>query len=170
MSLTEQQKLQKLYLNTAEQWIEDEEKTKKYCLEAWEEGRAWTKESEEVQNLDKYISYLLGKQWPNKRPSYKATPVNNRLLRTLEETQAILTDIRHIYQVKALNKIWDDQAKMLTRITKAWWIQNDSDMEVAMVLVHAYLSTGYIRIGGIRIWPMGRRKNCRIGPVSSTNQ
>lgn len=104
------------------------------------------RDSKEIQSLPTDILYLMGEQWPTRRPSYKASPVNNRLLRSMEQTVAILTDIRPIYEVKSHDDIFDDQAELMTNITKAWWLKNDVDFQLAMAVIYAYLTTGWLRI------------------------
>lgn len=114
------------------------------------------RDSREMQNVPRDILYLMGDQWPTRRPSYKASPVNNRLMRSMEQTVAILTDIRPIYEVKAHDDTFDDQAKLMTKIIKAWWLKNDVDFQLAMAIIYAYLSTGFLRIVWNRLLANGR--------------
>jgi hypothetical protein len=133
------------------------------------------RDSKEIQNLPTDIIYLMGDQWPTRRPSYKASPVNNRLLRSMEQTVAILTDIRPIYDVKAHEDTWDDQAELLTKITKSWWLKNDIDFQLSMAIIYAYLTTGYLRIawnkqlcggrGDFQLYPLSPYDLIPIGPA-----
>lgn len=121
------------------------------------------------------IMYLMGEQWPMRRPSYKASPVNNRLLRSMEQTVAILTDIRPIYEVKSNDSLFDDQATLMTKIIKAWWIKNDVDFQLAMAVIYAYLTTGFLRIvwnrnlcngrGDFQVYPCSPYDVTPIGPA-----
>lgn len=118
--------------------------------------------------------YLMGDQWPSRRPSYKASPVNNRLLRSMEQTVAILTDIRPTFVVKAHDDVFDDQAELLTKCTKAWWMKNDVDFQLAMAIIYAYLTTGFLRIawnprlaegrGDFQVYPLSPYDVMPIGP------
>jgi hypothetical protein len=133
------------------------------------------RDSKEIQNLPADILYLMGDQWPTRRPSYKSSPVNNRLLRSMEQTVAILTDIRPTFVVKAHDDTFDDQAELLTKCTKAWWNKNDVDFQLAMAIIYAYLSTGFLRIawnknlangrGDFQIYPLSPLDVMPIGPA-----
>jgi hypothetical protein len=145
-----------------------------WCRYAFEEGKHFMKGSDEVQKQDEYIGYLLGKQWPKNRPSYKSAPINNRLMRLMEKLEAVLTDLKPTYEVSTHNKAYQDQAEILTKTTKAWWMNNDNDLQMAMAVIHAYLSTGYLRIkwnptlmggmGDFELEPLGIAEIMPIGP------
>lgn len=123
-----------------------EKRRKDWCHAAFSEARNFMTTSEEVIAFDKYLRYLMGNQWPMKRPSYKASPVNNLLLRSMEETVAVLTDIRMAYEVTSENKNWDQTAQVLTKTAKSWWVNQNIDMSMAMAVIHAYVTTGFLRI------------------------
>lgn len=157
--------------------IELHQRRKEWLHAALEEKDAWMKDSTEANEMPKQILYLLGQQWTSRRPSYKASPVNNRLIRMMEETIAILTDIRPVFSVKSTDKMYDDQAELMTKITRSWWLKNDVDFKLAMGLIYAYLSTGYLRIvwnhrlcdgrGDFQIQPMSLYELGPIGPSHS---
>jgi hypothetical protein len=142
---------------------------------ALDEGSAWMRDSKEIQSLPNDIIYLMGDQWPTRRPSYKASPVNNRLLRSMEQTVAVLTDLRPVYEVKSQDDLFDDQSELLTNITKAWWVKNDVDFQLAMAVIYAYLTTGYLRIawnkllcggrGDFQLYPLSPYDLIPIGPA-----
>lgn len=111
-----------------------------------DEADAYQRDCRELQDMPRDILYLMGDQWSNRRPSYKASPVNNRLLRSMEQTIAILTDISPNYEVKSNDDTFDDQAAIQTKTIKAWWKKNDVDFQLAMTVIYAYLSTGFMRV------------------------
>ncbi len=133
------------------------------------------RDSKEMNNLPTDIAYLLGEQWPTNRPKYKASPVNNRLMRSMEQTVAILTDIRPTFEVKANDAIFDDQATLLTKTVKCWWADNDVDFQLAMSIIYAYLTTGFLRIvwnkqlcngrGDFQVYPLSPFEVKPIGPA-----
>lgn len=141
---------------------------------AKDEAYAWMKDSKEIQNLPTDILYLLGDQWPARRPSYKSSPVNNRLMRSMEQTVAILTDLRPDAEVKATDDTFDDQATLQTKTIKGWWQRNDVDFQLAMGVIYAYLSTGFLRIvwnrrlangrGDFQVYPLSPYDVLPIGP------
>lgn len=140
-----------------------------------EEADAWMRDSREMQALPQDILYLMGEQWPARRPTYKASPVNNRLLRSMEQTVAILTDIRPTYEVKSHDDTFDDQALLKTKTVRAWWMKNDVDFQLAMAVIYAYLSTGFLRIvwnkllaggrGDFQVYPCSPYDLKPIGPA-----
>ncbi len=125
----------------------NEGRIRSFCSAAYEAGVRHLESSEEVRDLQKNIAYVMGQQWPRQRPTYKAAPVNNRLLRQLEEVTAVLTDARQTYEVKSLNGNYANQAEGLTKTNKAWWSMSDNDFWLAMACMWAYISTGWLRIG-----------------------
>lgn len=139
------------------------------------EADSWMRDSGEMQRLPEDILYLMGEQWSKRRPSYKSSPVNNRLLRSMEQTVAILTDIRPIFEVKANDDTFDDQAALLTKCIKSWWMKNDVDFQLAMAIIYAYLSTGFLRIvwnrdlcngrGDFQVYPLSPYDIKPIGPA-----
>lgn len=147
---------------------------KDWCHAAWSESQNFMTTSEEVIAFDRYLRYLMGQQWPTKRPSYKASPVNNLLLRSMEETVAVLTDIRMAYEVTSENKTWDQTAQVLTKTAKSWWVNQHVDMSMAMAVIHAYVTTGFIRLvwnpklfngkGDFQAIPEGVNSVMPIGP------
>jgi hypothetical protein len=142
---------------------------------ALDEADSFQRDSRELQDLPRDILYLMGDQWPTRRPSYKASPVNNRLLRSMEATVAILTDISPDYEVKANDDTFDDQAKLLTKTIKYWWKKNDVDFQLAMAVIYAYLTTGFLRIvwnrlaangkGDFQVFPLSPYDLKPIGPA-----
>lgn len=125
----------------------DRERAILYWLNnAYEEAAYFLDQSEEVKEVDKYITYLLGKQWPGRRPAYKAAPVNNRLWKLLVSLMSYLTDIKPTWEVTATNHLYDDKAKVLNDVTEAWWLAEDVDMALSQIIVYAALSTGYGRL------------------------
>jgi len=151
-----------------------EKRLKEYCHTAHEQAWQYMSASEEVRQVDQHISYLMGNQWPSKRPSYKAAPINNRLLRQLEEVTAVLTDVRPTFEVQTLNKIYHEQAEIHTKTNKAWWTMQDNDLALGQATIHAYLSTGFLRVvwnsslmggeGDFQLVPLGISQVMPIGP------
>ena len=148
---------------------------KEWLRAANDEADAYQRDSRELQEMPRDILYLMGDQWPARRPRYKAAPVNNRLLRSMEQTVAILTDLSPSYEVKASDEVFDDQAALLTKTCKAWWIKNDVDFQLAMAVIYAYLTTGFLRIcwnprlangrGDFQVYPLSPYDVKPIGPA-----
>lgn len=142
---------------------------------ALDEADSFQKDSRELQDMPRDILYLMGDQWPSRRPSYKSAPVNNRLLRSMEQTVAILTDISPDYSVKSNDDTFDTQAELQTKTIKYWWKKNDVDFQLAMAVIYAYLTTGFLRIawnrslaggrGDFQVYPLSPYDLKPIGPA-----
>ena len=128
---------------------------RRWTESAYEEAQWEYSQNAESQHIDKYMDYLLGKQWPRERASYKSAPVNNRIWRLFWELLALLTDARPFIDIRSTDKLYDQQALMLNKCMKAWWLDAEADMVLAMTIVYALLSTGYNKF----TWNPDLRKN-----------
>jgi hypothetical protein len=117
-----------------------------WCQAVFEEAKDELERYEDIVQLDRYINYLMGRQWTERRPSYKAAPVSNRIWTNLIQLVSYLTDIRQSFEVKATNKNFDDHAKVLNKVIRAWFFNEDVDMTLAMIIIHAALTIGYGRL------------------------
>jgi hypothetical protein len=143
------------------------QQTTRYWLEAaYEEAKHDHMQNEEVQKVSKYIDYIMGKQWPAGRPTYKASPVNNRVWKLLWELVGLLTDIRPTFEIKnTADKEYDSHAQVLNKTIRAWWLDSDSDLQLAFIIIYAILTTGYAKLcwneelqngeGDLEILPLG---------------
>jgi hypothetical protein len=121
-----------------------EARTKLWLEAAFEEAKLEHGQNEGIQKVTKYIDYIIGKQWPSGRPSYKASPINNRVWKLLWELVGLLTDIRPVFEVRSTaDKKYDEHAKILNMTTRAWWLDSDADLKLAFCIIYAILSTGY---------------------------
>lgn len=119
--------------------------TAKWCNAINDEARVDLSQNEEITELDKHIKYLMGKQWPDKRPSYKASPVANRTWTNLVQLVSYLTDIRQSFEVQAKNRDYMGTSVKLNNMARSWFVDNDVDMATAMVIIYAALTVGYMR-------------------------
>ena len=119
--------------------------TKFWVEAAYEEARQELQQSTDISEVGKYVEYIVGNHWPRGRPSYKAKPVDNRIWRLFWELVAHLTDIRPLWDVRSLNdgQNYRDQAALINNISKAWWLESDSDETLALIIIYALLCTGY---------------------------
>jgi hypothetical protein len=136
--------------NTIDPWPGPEapydKQVKYWCNAAYEEATWENKQSDEVRQLVKGIDYLAGKQWPGQRPIWKSRPINNRIWRLFWELVATLTDVRPLFNIKALNPNYTDQAELLNKVTKSWWMEADADLTLSLVIVYGLLCTGYAKL------------------------
>jgi hypothetical protein len=138
------------YDPSATQWPLDETAhdllVSRWCEAVFEEAKDDLERNDDVVQIDRAINYLMGKQWVERRPSYKAAPVANRLWTNLVQLISYLTDIRPSFEIKANNKLYDEHAKVLNKMVRAWFMNEDIDMTLAMIIVHAALTIGYGRL------------------------
>lgn len=117
---------------------------RKWLLGAHDEAEFDTKQDHDVRKAQAYISYIIGNQWPSKRPSYRSSPVDNRVWGLVWELVALLTDLRPVGLVKST---WPDEfldsESMLNKATRAWWLESHSDQALALAIVYAILGTGF---------------------------
>lgn len=113
---------------------------------AFEEAMYENAQSEELQAMSRYIDYLMGKQWPKGRASYKSKPVNNRIWSLFWEMVALLTDLRPTVDTKATRTEFDAAAAAITSATHAWWLESDADQDLVMAIIYAILSTGWTKL------------------------
>jgi hypothetical protein len=140
-------------------------RTRLWLEAAYEEANYEQSQNEEVKKIDKYIEYIMGKQWPSRRPSYRSSPINNRIWRLLWELVAIMTDIRPIFEIKPTKQSYQQQSEMLNKVTRSWWLTSDSDMALANIILYAILTTGYGKLtwnhelrngqGDLELQPLG---------------
>lgn len=155
------------------------EQSVKYWVEAaYEEGVYEQSQSPELREVGKYIEYLNGKQWGNNLPSYKSKAVDNRMIRLFWELIGMLTDIRPIAEVKASSKEPEalKQERILNDTSKAWWLNSDADLKLAMCIAYAILTTAYGKLqwnsqlnngeGDLELVPLGPNS---VLPVKAKN-
>lgn len=110
---------------------------------AYEEAKFGLDQSEEVKLVERYINYLMGRQWPTKRPAYKAAPVDNRLWKIMEDYVAYLTDVRPTWDITAGNKAYIQTSTLLKSLTDQWWLAQNVDIALGNIIIYGLLTTGY---------------------------
>ncbi len=118
---------------------------KRWCDTVYDECRSEYDRNEEIASIEKYIRYLMGHHWPKKRPSYKSSPVDNRIWSNLVMLVSFLTDIRQSFEVKANAKELDKTAEKINKLARSWFVGQDIDMTTAMVIIYSALTVGYAR-------------------------
>lgn len=117
-----------------------------WCESVYTEANDELMKNEEIINVDKSISFLLGKQWTEKRPTYKSSPVSNRLWSNLIQLVSYLTDIRPSFEIKSSNRTYDDHCEVINKLAKSWFYNQDIDMTLSQIIIHAATTIGYGRL------------------------
>lgn len=115
----------------------------RWCKAAYEEAMYDNEQSEETGKMQKYIDYLIGKQWSGRQPTYKSKPVDNRIWRLFWELVSLLTDIRPIFDYRATNPELKKQSKILNQTTRSWWLWADADQTLAHIVIYGLFGIGY---------------------------
>ena len=118
----------------------------RYCDAIYDEAKTELDSYEDIANIDKHIQYLMGKQWPDKRPTYKASPIDNRTWTNFVQLISYLTDIRQSFEVSANDKQYNQTGDVLNKLAKNWFIQQDVDMTTATIVMYSALTIGYGRL------------------------
>jgi hypothetical protein len=117
-----------------------------WCERVYAEAKHELDQNEEIMGLDKSISFLLGKQWSEKRPTYKSSPVSNRVWSNLIQLVSYLTDLRPSFEIKASNKTYDEQCVLLNKLSRSWFYNRDIDLVLSQIVIHAATTIGYGRL------------------------
>lgn len=116
---------------------------------AYDEAEMDQQACEEIREMQNYIDYLNGKQWTAARPSYKSRPINNRMIRLFWELVGQLTDIRPVIEIRSSWTEDNDANKrnvtVLNDGLRAWSLETDFDLKLAMCIAFAILTTSFAK-------------------------
>jgi hypothetical protein len=125
----------------------------KQRMDAWremtrEQAILAHRNSPEYNSVDKYIRYLEGNQWDNRRARYKSKFIQNKLELARREKLALLTDSRPVIDISSTVSAFEESALMLHNLAiSEWQRQNLSEELVNVVDIAMLHGTGYWRIG-----------------------
>lgn len=111
----------------------------------YEEARTELDRNEEIISIDKYVRYLMGHHWPERRPSYKSSPVDNKIWTNLVQLVSYLTDIRQSFEIQTGNPDLKGIATTINMLARSWFINQDVDITTAMIVIYSALTVGYGR-------------------------
>lgn len=102
--------------------VEYYQKAGQWCDQALEEGLANQNEIPELKELNTALEYLVGLQWKQSMPSYRAQPVSNEILSMFWETIGLLTDIKPFFKITDVGsqEEFSKTEKILNMLAKAW--------------------------------------------------
>jgi hypothetical protein len=98
------------------------ERLGKWCDQAYEEGIANQSDIPEIREIDTSLDYLLGFQWKQSMPSYRAQPVSNEILSNFWETIGLLTDIKPMFKITDISGAdsFSKTEDILNKLAKGW--------------------------------------------------
>lgn len=120
------------------------------------------KNSPEFSNVEKYIRYLEGNQWDNRRPRYKSRFVENKMELVRRQRLALLSDSQPICEVSSGVSAYDDSAATLNGVLVAeWHKQQLSTVMMDMVDISMLHGTAFCREGAAN---PGMMTSLALGP------
>lgn len=122
--------------------------TSEWCDNVYSSSSKLISQEPEIGEIAKYIKYLVGDQWVQDRPSYRAKPVINKLLNWFYGQLAILSDVRMNTIVETQNPELRKLSENLTKMSYANWASQDGDLALMFTEMHASVSgIGYTKVG-----------------------
>lgn len=111
------------------------------------EGEGILQSEPAYADIDKSISYIMGDQAQQNRPTELSNCPDNRLKNILNQTVAALTDIHPLFGFKTYNPAFKDQELVLVKLSQAWWVNTFADLKLADVIKFAAgVGTGYCEV------------------------
>lgn len=114
-----------------------------WCDCAEEEGLALQQDVPELREIQGALDYLVGMQWKDQMPSYRAKPVSNEFLTMFWESVGLLTDIRPIFHIKdiATDGQYSETASVLNRMATAWATSAKFERTFAFCIMYGMLTS-----------------------------
>lgn len=138
---------------------DDKSPSKKYLVEyytrmgafldqCYEEGTGMQQDVPEIKQIQDSLDYLLGMQWKETMPNYRAKPVTNELLSCFWETIGLLTDIKPMFTIKDIggDDKYSAQTSILNKLGKGWASNTGFERKNAFWTMFAMLTTSPAKI------------------------
>jgi hypothetical protein len=119
-----------------------------WCDAAVEEARALQKNVPELNDIKNALDYLVGLQWKDAMPSYRAKPVSNEFLQMFWETVGLLTDSRPVFSIKDIgaNGHYSDTEDVLNRLAKGWAATQKFERTLAFCIMYGMLTSAPCKV------------------------
>jgi hypothetical protein len=115
---------------------------------SYEEGSALQKDIPELKQVQDGIDYLVGIQWKESMPSYRAKPVSNEILQMFWETIGLLTDVKPFFNVTAIGSAskFSKTQEVLNKLAKGWAGSSKFEFNLAKATMYGMLTTAPAKI------------------------
>lgn len=123
----------------------EEQREAEMVLRLYERG----KKSREQFDKDwtKFKDFYEGRQWDQRRPSYKASPVANICRQTVQTILPILTDAQPGFNIGAKEPSDYDFADFFSEIVPTWWQRGDMNLKLLDPLMDEMIyGIGYAKV------------------------
>lgn len=119
------------------------EQMNRWMDSAEEEGKALQNDVPELREIQTALDYLVGFQWKEAMPSYRAKPVSNEFLTMFWETVGLLTDIRPMFHITdiASDGKYSEVQRIQNQIAKGWASTSRFERTFAFCIMYGMLTS-----------------------------
>lgn len=108
-----------------------------------EEAVAIQADVPELKEMKVAFDYLMGLQWKEQMPSYRAKPVSNEMLSMFWETVGLLTDIRPMFSITDIgaDNDYSPIQSILNKLAKGWVSTSHFQQRYAFCIMFAMMTS-----------------------------
>jgi hypothetical protein len=119
-----------------------------YLDQAYEEASAEQEDVPEIRQIGQALDYLMGMQWKESMPSYRAKPVTNEMLSNFWETIGLLSDLKPMFNISQTGGEGDYShiSSILNKCAKGWAVLNKFEYHMAFCIMFGMLTTAPAKI------------------------
>jgi hypothetical protein len=115
----------------------DESRKLGWLDESVQEGQAWIKSQRGFGDFRKSLDIISGRDLGRSVPDYRSRISTNRLKRNISEIVNTLAKLRPMWGYHSDNKAYKDQAEMMNKVTRAWYLGSFADISIKEALQYA---------------------------------
>lgn len=108
-----------------------------WIKEAHDEGQRVNENDPAFPKIDEMMSYVLGEQLKQPRPSYLPGMVVNKTKKAIKTHASALTDIKPLFKFKTENPRFQEPQALLNKLIVAWWVNTFADLELMSCIQYA---------------------------------
>jgi hypothetical protein len=105
--------------------------------ESVQEGQAWLKAQRGYADFRKSLDIISGRDIGRSVAEYRSHVSTNRLKRNISEIVNTLAKLRPMWGYHSDNKAYKDQAEMMNKVTRAWYLESFADISIKEALQYA---------------------------------
>ena len=112
-----------------------------FLNESVQEGQAWLRSQRGYADMRRSLDIISGRDLGRNISEYRSHISTNRLKRNIEEIVNTLAKLRPLWGYHSDNKAYKNQAAMMNKVTRAWYLESFADIRIKEALQYA-ASTG----------------------------
>lgn len=119
-----------------------------WCDAAEEEGKSLQSDVPELREIQNALDYLVGMQWKEAMPSYRAKPVSNEFMTMFWETVGLLTDIRPIFHIVDIGSDgkYSEIQRIQNSLAKGWARTSRFERSFSFCIMYGMLTSAYAAV------------------------